>query len=107
MRFDIPIYFQKNTHGKYNEQTGNYEDGLPVETLRYASVSDTGSDTLSIVYGKLHPGSLIIRLQNHYNAEFDAIRIGSKIYQVDRPRKLRTKQTFVVSEVQTNAGNQN
>ena len=31
---------------------------------------------------------------------FDRIRVGSRVYSVDDSRNLRTKQTFVVSEVQ-------
>jgi hypothetical protein len=35
-----------------------------------------------------------------YTEPFDRIRIGEKFYKVDKVRQLRTKQTFIISEVQ-------
>ena len=55
---------------------------------------------MQVIYGMIKQGSLTIQLQNHYDCPFDQIRIGNKIYKVDYSRKLRTKQTFIVSEVQ-------
>lgn len=100
MRYDTPIYFQKITPGKYDPNTGNYADDTVKETLRYASVMDTGADILNLVYGSVRQGSLTIQLQNHYTKPFDLIRVGGKRYRVDFPRLLRTKHTLVVSEVQ-------
>nr|DAQ16209.1 MAG TPA: head closure knob [Caudoviricetes sp.] len=100
MRFDTPIYFQSVVRGEYNATTGDYADDTAEEVERYASVSDTGTDTLTLVYGGLKQGSLTIRLQSVYDGIFDYIRIGSKRYRVDKTRTLRNKQTFIVSEVQ-------
>lgn len=100
MRFDTPIYFQKYTEGAYDVTTGNYADTDPEEVMYYADVTDTGLNMLHIVYGDLKQGSKTIRIQNSYTDDFDRIRIGEKVYRVDFSRKLRTKQTFVVSEVQ-------
>lgn len=100
MRYDTPIYFQKTTQGAYDPDTGNYGPDSITETLRYASVMDTGRETLRLVYGEIRQGSLSIQIQGHYAGDFDWIRIGSKVYSVDDSRNLRTKQTFVVSEVQ-------
>lgn len=100
MRFDTPIYFQKITPGDYNKTTGDYGPDTVEETKRYASVTDTGTDTLMLVYGGLKQGSKTVRLQSRYSAPFDKIRIGNKTYKVDKSRVLRTKQTFIVSEVQ-------
>ena len=100
MRYDTPIYFQKTTQGAYNPDTGDYGSDSITETLRYASVMDTGRETLRLVYGEIRQGSLSIQIQGHYAGDFDRIRIGSKVYSVDDSRNLRTKQTFVVSEVQ-------
>lgn len=100
MRYDTPIYFQKITPGKYDPNTGNYADDTVKETLRYASVMDTGRETLRLVYGGIRQGSLSIQIQGHYEDVFDRIRVGDKAYSVDDSRWLRTKQTFVVSEVQ-------
>ena len=99
MRFDTPIYFQRMKRA-YDATTGNYSHEQPEEVKRYASITNTGTDTLNLVYGELKQGSLTIRLQMPYTEPFDRIRIGNKHYRVDRERLLRTKHTFVVSEVQ-------
>ena len=100
MRYDTPVYFQKITSGEYDPDTGNYADDIVEETLRYASVMNTGEDTLRLVYDGPKQGSLTIQIQNHYEEPFDRIRVGNKLYAVDFSRKLRLKHTFVVSEVQ-------
>lgn len=100
MRYDTPVYFQRITPGEYDPDTGNYADDIVEETLRYASVMNTGEDTLRLVYDGPKQGSLTIQLQNHYTEPFDRIRVDNKLYAVDFTRKLRVKHTFVVSEVQ-------
>ena len=100
MRYDTPIFFQMGVPGEYDKKTGNYGKDTVYEDERYASVMDTGAETMRLVYGSLRQGSLTIQLQNQYAKPFDRIRVGQKIYQVDSRRDLRTKQTFVVSEVQ-------
>lgn len=100
MRYDTPVYFQKVIPGEYDPNTGNYADDTVEETLRYASVMDTGTDMLKLVYDGPKQGSLTIQLQTHYTDPFDRIRVGEKVYSVDYSRELRTKHVFVVSEVQ-------
>lgn len=100
MRFDTPIYFERIQHGEYDASSGNYGEDTKTEEMRLAAVTDTGTETMTLIYGALKQGSKIIRLQNHYTQPFDSIRIGEKQYRVDRKRKLRVKHIFVVSEVQ-------
>lgn len=100
MRYDTPVFFRKITPGEYDSDTGNYGDDIAEETLRYASVMDTGTELLKLVYDGPKQGSLTIQIQNHYTEPFDRIRVGEKVYNVDFSRKLRMKHTFVVSEVQ-------
>lgn len=100
MRFDTPIYFRRLTQGAYNESTGNYDDDTVTETEVMASVMDTQTEMLKLIYGDIRQGSLTVVIQNHYDQPFDNIRINDKIYRVDRTRCLRAKQSFVVSEVQ-------
>lgn len=100
MRYDTPIYFQKITPGEYDPKTGNYGDDTVEETLRYASIMDTGTVMLKLVYDGPKQGSLTIQIQNHYTDPFDRIRVGEKVYSVDYSRPLRIKHVFVVSEVQ-------
>ena len=100
MRFDTPIYFQQITPGTYDPKTGNYGEDSVVEIRCDASVTDTGTETLKLLYGDLKQGSLTIRLQNYFPEPVDRVRIGSKVYRVDMERRLRTKHVLVVSEVQ-------
>ncbi len=100
MRYDTPVYFQKITPGEYDAETGNYEADFIEETLRYASVMDTGMQMLTLVYGKIQQGSLTLHLQNQYRDPYDYIRIQDKLYHVDSVRNLRVKQCLIVSEVQ-------
>lgn len=100
MRYDTPVYFQRITPGEYDPKTGNYADNIVEETQRYASIMDTGAVMLKLVYDGPKQGSLTIQIQNHYTEPFDRIRVGEKVYCVDFSRELRTKHTFVVSEVQ-------
>lgn len=99
MRYDTPVYFQKVTSGAYDPKTGNYADDTVVETMRYASVMNTGEEQLKLVYDGPKQGSLTIQLQAHFTEPFDRIRVGEKVYSVDYSRELRTKHVFVVSEV--------
>lgn len=100
MRFDTPVYFQTILHGGYDASTGNHGEDTVIEEMRLASVTSTGAVTLNLIYGELKQNCYTVRLQNAYNKPFDRIRIGEKVYRVDMARPLRTKQTFVVSEVQ-------
>jgi hypothetical protein len=101
MRYDTPIYFQRAVSGKYNPDTGNYDDDTVTETKRYASITDSSTNTLLLVYGAIKQGSLTIRIQQKYEEPFDYIRIENKRYRVDRIRTVITQaQCFIVSEVQ-------
>lgn len=100
MRYDTPIYFQKVTQGEYDPTTGDYGEDTADETCVMASVMDTRTETMQIVYGSIKQGSKTIHIQNHYDKSYDSIRIDNKIYRVDYSRKLRNKQSFIVHEMQ-------
>lgn len=100
MRCDTEVFFQSITPGEYDESTGDYEEDKITEEKKHASVTDTGTDTMNLVYGAIKQGSKTVRLQMYYKKPFDLIRIGNVLYRVDFERKLRTKHVFVVSEVQ-------
>lgn len=102
MRYDTPIFFRKYVAGDYDAASGNYKDDTFTEEQQFASVTDSGVETLNLIYGELKQGSKTIRLQRAYTKPFDRIRIGEKLYRVDFSRKLKN---FVVSEVQGNAEN--
>ena len=100
MRFDTPVYFRRIIPGEYDEATGNYVDDRVEETKRFASMTDSGSKTLQLVYGKLKEGSKVVRLQRRYKEPFDNIRVGDVVYGVDFKRSPKTRHAFVISEVQ-------
>ena len=100
MRFDTPVYFQTIEKGAYNADTGNYEPDTVTEVKKYASVTDSGINTLNLIYGEIKEGSKTVRLQNIYRAPFNRVRIGEKLYRVDFQRHLRCKHILVCSEVQ-------
>ena len=97
MRYDTPIYFQHYGKPEYNPATGDYDTSPVTEHKRFASVTDSGIETMRLIYGDLKQGSKVVRLQNEYIGAFDRIRIGDKCYRVDLNRK---NKAFVVSEVQ-------
>ena len=97
MRYDQKVYFVKRIPGSYDPKTGNYSDRehtFPV----WASVMDTGTDMLNLLYDKIPQGSKTLHVMGHWKQP-DLIRIDDKTYKIDLTRKLRTKQTFIVSEV--------
>lgn len=100
MRYDTPVYFQHIVPGTYDPATGNYGEDIITETLVYASVMDTRTETKKLIYGDIREGSLTIHIQNHFPDTFSRIRIGDKVYRIDFRRNPRVKESFIVSEVQ-------
>lgn len=99
MRYDTPVYFRLETEGKYNEETGDYEDGTVTEKRVWASVSNTNEDMQKIIYGALKQGSITMHIQNRYKGTFSNIRIGDKLYAVDYRKRLRVREVYVLSEI--------
>lgn len=100
MRYETPICFQRTIPGAYDPTTGDYADDSVSEVKVFASVMDTKTETMRLIYGEIRQGSLTIQLQNHHDEPFDHIRVGSKRYVVGYRRRLRTKDVYFVSEVQ-------
>lgn len=100
MRYDTPILFRRLVTGEYDPDTGDYADDTYTDTKVYGSVMDTSTQTMTLVYGGIKQGSLTVHIQNHVDIAFDQLIIGNKKYRVDYTRRLRTKQSFIVSEVQ-------
>ena len=100
MRYDTPILFRRIMAGAYDPDTGDYADDTYTDTKVYGSVMDTNTQTMNLVYGGIKQGSLTVHIQNHADVPFDRMIIDNKEYRVDYTRRLRTKQSFIVSEVQ-------
>ena len=103
MRYDKEIFFRLHGKPTYNKKTGDYDNPQIRETPVLASIMDTKEETKRLYYDGPKEGSLTIHIQNCYPDEFDDIRVGKKIYRVDGVRRFRTKQAFIVSEVQSGA----
>ena len=65
LRCDTEVFLQSVMTGEYNESTGDYGDDIIYEEKRHASVTDTGTDTMNLVYGAIKQGSKTVRLQMH------------------------------------------
>ncbi len=103
MRYDTPIYFQTVVKaGEYDANTGDYASDTVTEVKKYASVTDSGTQTMMLIYGAIKQGSKTIRLQQPFTAPFSRIRIDKAVYTVDRQKRFRNAHIFVVSEVQGN-----
>lgn len=63
MRYDTPIYFQKLTPGEYDPATGNYGEDTISEDMKSASVMDTGTNTMMLVYSGIKEKMLIQQQQ--------------------------------------------
>lgn len=99
MRFDTEVFLQTIKEGSYDPASGNYSDDEIIEQKLWANVNDTSAETMNIIYGAIQQGSVTVRFQNTV-PEFDYLRIGDKRYRRDYTRKLRTKTTYIMSEVQ-------
>lgn len=53
---DTEVFFQSIVPGEYDEATGDYGDDIVSEEKRYASVTDTGTETMNLVYGSIKQG---------------------------------------------------
>lgn len=100
MRYDTNVRFVYVPRGEYDETTGDYADGEPVITERLASVEETRTELINMVYGKLVQGSITAHLQNHYDDPISYVLIDGKKYTVDYSGKYRVKSYFVLSEAQ-------
>lgn len=97
MRFNIPITFVKYTDS-YDASTGDYNT-TSHSTLRYADVTPTSEQMMTLVYGGVRQDSVTARLQNRYTGDFDEILIDGKAYRVDYRRPLSVKDVFVLTRV--------
>lgn len=100
MRYDRRVTFVRFGQAAYDPETGDYDRGQAVEASVPASIMDTRRETMQMVYGEIRQGSLTIQIQGSYDEAFNRILIDGTSYRVDYSRKLRSKQVFVVSEVQ-------
>ena len=100
MRYNDRITFVTDGESSYDNNTGNYVEGNPIEVTVPASVMDTRTQTMMLVYGEIRQGSLTIQIQGRHDDPFDRIMVDGKPYRVDYRRRLGAKEVFIVSGVQ-------
>ncbi|WP_066925552.1 hypothetical protein [Murdochiella massiliensis] len=100
MRYDKRIFFVSQVDGEYDQTTGDYLEPEIVKTEVYAAVHDTNEETLKLLYGDIRQKSFTVHILGRYEKAFRYILIDGKSYHVDLTRRLRHRQTFIVSEVQ-------
>ena len=99
MRADKVVYFVKEGERVYDPTTGNYINEPPVKDDVMALVTDTGTERMNFLYGKIKQNAKTIRLNQKYTDSVDFIEIDNQPYQIDNKRLYRHKTTFEVSGV--------
>ena len=78
MRTTEEVYFVVRGEEIYNDETGNYEESIPVKTPLPALITDTGTERMNLLYGGIKQRAKTIRLNTKYEEEFDYIEINEK-----------------------------
>lgn len=98
MRYDKKVLFQRVID--VYQPNGDYVSGIAEEVTDYASIVNTDFDTMRLVYGEIKEGSITLHLLNKIAFVFNQIVIDGKTYSVDQVINQRTKQAYILSEVQ-------
>ena len=98
MRYDKKVLFQRVTD--VYQPNGDYVSGIAEEVTDYASIVNTDFDTMRLVYGEIKQGSITLHLLNKIAFVFNQVVIDGKTYSVDQVVDQRTKQAYILSEVQ-------
>lgn len=99
LRYDKEVYFVSESE-PIRLPNGDWTDEETTKQKIWANVTDTGDETLALLFGNITQQSLTIRIQNHYDADFNHIEVDGVKYKVLRERKLRRDQVFIVGELQ-------
>lgn len=68
--------------GEYNESTGDYGDDIIYEEKRHASVTDTGTDTMNLVYGAIKQGTAVLSKGDKLIAELEDAMDSDKLIEI-------------------------
>lgn len=105
MRYDTKLVFIVGNGGYYNPDKGEHVDNEKVETIKYANVTDLGTDRSKVLFGDIQQGAKVIRLLRPYKKAWDYVLIVDELkqktrkYEIITERNLRSKNTFIVQEV--------
>lgn len=110
MRYDTEVTFVIEKDGYYDPELGEHVEPSLDEKLKFANVTDLGTDRSKALFGDIKQGAKVIRLLRPYKKEWNYVLIFNKLRnQVDKfeiitERNLRLKNTFIVQEVASNEG---
>ncbi|WP_071025990.1 hypothetical protein [Peptoniphilus raoultii] len=93
MRYSDIVKFVKEEEF-YNRDSGEYSVGNIVQTERYADITDTGTEAMNLLYGKVIQGSKTIRIKAKVTEDFDYVLIDKTIYLVKMIRTLMQEQVM-------------
>lgn len=101
MRFDREVIFQQLIPGVYDPKTGNTSEPQTRSVVRYASVTNAGTEQIELSNAAVTAaqGSLTLRVCGWVTDPFDQIVIDGKAYRPIFHRRLRRMETYIVSEV--------
>ena len=102
MRYDTTVIFRHTVPGAYDPETGNYAADSYIDCPRYASVMDTSEETMRLLFGEIREGTYTVQLQTPLDmaGEPDRVIIGGHPYSIERRRRLRQKETYIVTRIQ-------
>lgn len=102
MRYDQKIIFIVETEGGYDPEIGEHTEPTTDRKIKYANVTDLGTNRSKELFGDVKQGAKVIRLLRPYKKVWDKVQIGDESYEIVTSRKLRLKNTFIVQEVSAN-----
>lgn len=99
MRYNKLITFIHETEGKYNPDTGEYDDPVKESDSKRVNLTDLGTDRSKTLFGDIKEGAKVIRLLRPYNKPWDYVVIDSKTYELTTQRDTRLRDGIIVQEV--------
>lgn len=97
MRFDKVIYLVGKGTSKFDYETGNTKVDEPIKKKFYASISDTGTERMSLLYGGARQNALTVTLKNVNAQNIDYLEIDGKKYNIDNLTIGKNKKVLEVS----------
>lgn len=95
MRYENKIYFIKE-ESIYNRDSGRYiTKEIPIAE-RWADVTDTGTEAMNLLYGRILQGAKTVRIKTKVLDEFNYIIIDKQRYLVETIKTFRQEQVMYV-----------
>lgn len=96
MRYNVPVFFVKESDKVYNPDLGEWVEGNPVIVKKYVNKTHMNAVRQQAVFGDVKSNRFILRLQRPYTAAYDYIELYGKRYTVDTERCPGDRQSLVV-----------